>query len=227
MNKKLDFSKKQIENMRETVIENENETVGNIAKKEIQEDWINNHVEAIINTVLAMNQRWKETAEPRFRKYQRNYSHIKNLYDLNTLIRSSSESDFCKKVLSTTITKNNYWRYKMLCDMLKAFIEYQKENGFNSDKEAMMDWAKRCNLSQLEKDVIGKIKYVGPATVQNVRMCLGIDTIKPDVHIKNALKKIRLGNEVEICELISELTGYKCIELDQIFWHWDRNFNKK
>jgi hypothetical protein len=107
--------------------------------------------------------------------------------------------------------------------MVKAFIEYQKENGFDSDKEAMMDWAIKCNLSQLEEDFIGKLNNVGLATVQNLRMCLGIDTIKPDVHIINALKKIGLGNEVEICELISELTGYKCIELDQIFWHWDIN----
>ena len=68
---------------------------------------------------------------------------------------------------------------------------------------------------------------MGLATVQNLRMCLGIDTVKPDVHIKNALKKIGLGSEVEICELISELTGYKCIELDQIFWHWGRTLKLK
>jgi len=227
MSKKLNLIKWQIENMRDTAIAGKNETIGETAKKEIQEQWVNNHVEAIINTVLAMRQRWKETAEPRFTEYQKNYSHIKTLYDLDNLIKSISEQEFCKKVLGITITKNNFWRYKMLNDMVKAFTEYQKENGFNSDREAMMDWAKNCNLSQLEEDIVGRLNNVGLATVQNLRMCLGIDTVKPDVHIINALKKIGLGNEVEICELISELTGYKCIELDQIFWHWDRNFNKK
>lgn len=223
MSEKTDFLKMQIENMKETVIENENMTIGEIVKKDIQEDWTSNHVEAIINTVLAMRQRWKETAEPRFVEYQKNYSHIKTLYDLDNLIGNLSESEFCKKILGMNITKNDNWRYNMLCDMVKAFIEYQKENGFDSDKEAMMDWAIKCNLSQLEEDVVGKLNNVGVATVQNLRMCLGIDTIKPDVHIINALKKIGLGNEVEICELISELTGYKYIELDQIFWHWDIN----
>jgi len=227
MCKKLDLIKKQIENMRGTVIAGKNETIGETAKKEIQEQWVNNHVEAIINTVLAMRQRWKETAEPRFTEYQRNYPHIRTLYDLDNLIKSTSEQEFCKKVLGITITKNNYWRYKMLNDMVKAFTEYQKDNGFNSDREAMMDWAKKCNLSQLEEDIVGRLNNVGLATVQNLRMCLEIDTVKPDVHIINALKNIGLGNEVEICELISELTGYKCIELDQIFWYWDRNFNKK
>lgn len=223
MSKKLDILKMQIENMKETVIENENVTIWEIVENDIQEDWTTNHVEAIINTVLAMRQRWKETAEPRFVEYQKNYSHIKTLYDLDNLIGNLSESEFCKKILGMNITKNDNWRYNMLCDMVKAFIEYQKENGFDSDKEAMMDWAIKCNLSQLEEDFIGKLNNVGLATVQNLRMCLGIDTIKPDVHIINALKKIGLGNEVEICELISELTGYKCIELDQIFWHWDIN----
>lgn len=227
MCKKLNFIKWQIENIRSTAIAGKNETIGETAKKEIQEQWVDNHVEAIINTVLAMRQRWKETAEPRFIEYQKNYPHIKTLYDLDNLIKCTSEQEFCKKVLGITITKNNFWRYKMLNDIVKAFTEYQKENGFNSDKEAMMDWAKKCNLSQLEDDIVGRLNNVGLATVQNLRMCLGIDTVKPDVHIINALKKIGLGNEVEICELISELTGYKYIELDQIFWHWDRNFNKK
>ena len=223
MNQKIDLLKMQIENMREIVIKNENVTIGEFVEKNIHEDWTKNHVEAIINTVLAMRNRWKETAEPRFVKYQKNYSNIKTLYDLDNLIRNLSESEFCKKVLDMNITKNNNWRYEMLCDIVKAFIVYQKENGLNSDKEAMMDWAIKCNLSQLENDVIGKLNNVGLATVQNLRLCFGIDTVKPDVHIINALKKIGLGNEVEICELISELTGYKCIELDQIFWNWGRN----
>jgi len=73
--------------MRSTAIAGKNETIGETAKKDIQEHWVNNHVEAIINTVLAMRQRWKETAEPRFSKYQKNYAHIKTLYDLDNLTR--------------------------------------------------------------------------------------------------------------------------------------------
>jgi len=111
MSKKLDLIMNQIENMRGSVIVGKNETIGETAKKDIQEQWVNNHVEAIINTVLAMRQRWKETAEPRFTEYQRNYPHIKTLYDLDNLIKRISEQEFCKKVLGITITKSNNWRY--------------------------------------------------------------------------------------------------------------------
>ncbi|RJS81194.1 hypothetical protein CW713_06605 [Methanophagales archaeon] len=116
MGSKLDFLKKQIENMRETVIKDEDRAIGELAKETIQEPWVNNHVEAIINTVLAMRQRWNEKAKPCFIAFQQNYSEIK----------------------------------------------------------------------------------------------------------KNTLKRIGLGSEVEICELISELTGYKCLELDQIFGLGDK-----
>ena len=177
MSKKLNLIKCQIENMRGTAIAGKNETIWETAKKDIQEQWVDNHVEAIINTVLAMRQRWKETAEPRFTEYQKNYPHIKTLYDLDNLIKCTSEQEFCKKVLGITITKNNFWRYKMLNDIVKAFTEYQKENGFDSDREAMMDWAKNCNLSQLEEDIVGSLNNVGPATVQNLRMCLGIERL--------------------------------------------------
>lgn len=226
MDTKVDFFIRKIEKMEKQVVFDKNTTVGDIAKNSIQENWVNNHVEAIINTVLAMHQKWKETAKPRFEKYQKQFEHIDTLYELDKLIKNKSEADFCKKVLGLNITKENNWRYIMLCDMVNAFLGYQKEKGFSSDKEAMIDWARSCNLSKLENDPIGRLSNVGLATVQNLRMCLGIDTIKPDVHIISALKEIGLGNEVEICELISELTGRKCIELDQIFWNWGVNSKK-
>lgn len=226
MDTKVDIIKRKIEEMEKQVVFDKNTTVGDIAKNSIQENWVNNHVEAIINTVLAMRQKWKEAGEPRFEKYQEQFKQIDTLAQLDNLIKDKSEADFCKDVLGLNITKGDYWRYNMLCNMVNAFLGYQKEKGFSSDKEAMMDWARSCNLSKLENDPIGRLSNVGLATVQNLRMCLGIDTIKPDVHIISALKEIGLGNEVEICELISELTGRKCRELDQIFWNWGINSKK-
>lgn len=226
METKVEFIKRKIEEMEKQVAFDNNTTVEEIAQNSFQDNWVNNHVEAIINTVLAMRQKWKESAEPRFENYQKHFQYIDTLYKLDELIKTRSEADFCKHVLGLNITKANYWRYIMLCDMVNAFLGYQEEKGFSSDREAMMDWARSCNLSKLENDPIGMLNNVGLATVQNLRMCLGIDTIKPDVHIISALKEIGLGNEVEICELISELTGRKCIELDQIFWNWGVNSKK-
>ena len=91
----------------------------------------------------------------------------------------------------------------------------------------MQNWARKFNIEDLENDVVGKIKSVGLATVQNLRFICGIDTVKLDVHVKEVLKEVGLGNEVEITGLISELIGYSCRELDQIFWYWNKYRSKK
>ena len=222
MTAKIDNLKQKIEYMQSTKINNSEETIREKVKREQNDKWTNNHVEAIVNTVLAMRQNWDKIAEPRFLKYQENYQHISTLEKMNELIDSMDEKEFCDKVLGLNISKDNYWRYNMLKDMVNAFIEYQKENGLESDNEAMLKWAKEFDYSN-ENDQIICINNVGLATVQNLRMCLGINTVKPDVHVKNALEEIRLGNEIQICELVSELTGISCRDLDQIFWLWGQN----
>jgi hypothetical protein len=182
--------------------------------------WADNHIESLINTVLVMRNRWK-TAKPRIEKYKNQYSYITTLVEFDCLIKSMPEQEFCKMVLCMNITKPNFWRYKMLCDMVEAFIKYQKENGFTSDRDGMEHWAQNCDILNLHKDTIGQIQNVGLATIQNLRICLGIPTIKPDVRVRNALDKLGLRNDVGICELLAELaelTGYSPFELDQIFW---------
>ncbi|WP_407281689.1 hypothetical protein V7O61_11805 [Methanolobus sp. WCC1] len=218
--------KEKIEEMQNTKISNSEETILDKVKREQNDEWTENHVEAIVNTVLAMRQNWERTAEPRFVEYQKNYSHITSLEKMKNLIKGMDEKEFCNKVLGLNITTEHFWRYEMLQAMIDAFVEYQKENELESDKEAMLKWAKEFDYSN-ENDPIRSIKNVGIATVQNLRMCLGIDTVKPDVHVKNALKEIGLGNEIQICELISELTDISCRELDQIFWLWAKtNLNE-
>lgn len=226
MKSKLEFLKEKIEQMRSTRISDTGELIGEVAKKHLVSQWAETPAESLVNTVLAVRQRWTETVEPRLGAFRRNYQNVKTIYDLKKLIDSMSEYDFCDKVFGMKIKKTPNRRYEMLKNMVRSLIQYQKVKGFTSDYEAMKDWAQNCNLSNLQDDIIGKLPNVGLATVQNLRICLGINTLKPDVHIKRALEEIGLGNDVAVCEMISELTGYSPLELDQIFWHWDKNRSK-
>ena len=112
--------------------------------------------------------------------------------------------------------KNNYIR-----------LRYGRNNRIGHDWEAIQHWAKNVNIRNLDNDMIGEINDVGLATVQNLRLICGIDTVKPDVHVKETLNEIGLGNEIEIVELLSELLGYPSVELDQIFWHWDKSRSQR
>ena len=209
--------------MRGMKIRDTNELIGELAEKHELSKWANNPAEALLNTVLAVRQRWFEKVEPCLENFTQNYPNVQTIYDFKKLIESMNVYEFCDKIFFMKIKKASFWRYNMLKEMITAFIEYQMNNGFTSDYEAMKNWAKNCNLSDLKNDMIGKLPNVGLATVQNLRICLGINTLKPDRHIQNALKEMGLGNNVEVCELISEITGYTPLELDQIFWHWDKN----
>lgn len=202
-------------------------TIGELAKKETKALKVESAAMALVTTVLAMRQRWNETASPRVKAFKVRYPHVKTLQDLKDLINSMSEREFCKDVLSLNIRKTPFWRYVMLSNLIEAFDTYRTENGFTDDWEAIQQWAKKVDAKNLEKDIIGKIQGVGPATLQNLRLICGIDTVKPDVHVKEALKEIGLGNEIDVVELLSELTAYPSVELDQIFWHWDKNRSEK
>ena len=227
MKSKSDFLKEKIEEMRSTRIRKTEELIGEVAQKHLASQWAETPAEALVNTALAIRQKWRETVEPRLKDFRKNYPDIKTIYDLKKLMDSTSEYVFCDKVFGMKIKETPNRRYKILKSMIMAFVKHQKAEGFTSDYGAMQDWAQKCDTSNLKDDFIGKIPNVGLATVQNLRICLGINTSKPDVHIKSALKEIGLGNDVEVCELISELTGYSPLELDQIFWHWDKNRSQK
>jgi len=228
--KKVDLLRKRVEDMRQTEVkddEGKTITIGKLARREKKSLRVESAAMALITTVLAMRQRWDETASPRVEAFKVKYPYVETLQDLKGLIDSMSEREFCKKVLDLNIKKTPFWRYVMLKNLIKAFAYYRTEKGFNDDWEAIQDWAKKVDVGNLEDDMIGRIQDVGPATLQNLRLICGIDTVKPDVHVKETLKDIGLGNEIEVVELLSELTGYSCVELDQIFWHWDKNRSKK
>ena len=133
--------KDMIEGMRKTKLKDNNSTVGQIAKEKANEKWCKSPAEVLINTILAMRQKWDETAKPRLESFKKNYSHVKTVYDLKSLMDSMSEIDFCHKILGMKIKQTPNWRYQMLRNMVIAFGNYQREKGFRTDHEAIMDWA--------------------------------------------------------------------------------------
>jgi len=224
---KIETLKRRIEEMRSKCIRDEETgktmTIGEIALKSKSQLAADDVVSALIGTTLAMRQRWQESARPRLKAFNRNYPSIKTLEDLGVLMESMSEHDFCQEVLHMHTRNAGFWRYRMLKGMMSALIQYRRDKGLITDWETLVDWAEQVRVDDVKQDIIGKIAGVNVATVQNLRLSCGVDTAKPDLHVKNALRKMGLGNEVQVIELLSDLTGYSCTELDQIFWYWDKN----
>ncbi|OAH96331.1 hypothetical protein A1332_23030 [Methylomonas methanica] len=86
----------------------------------------------------------------------------------------------------------------------------------------MKNWAENAKLDKRKNDILGSIKNVGVATFQHLRINFGIDTVKPDQRVKEILEKefnLKLSSEKAILavEEIAHITGFKVIEIDQIF----------
>lgn len=214
--------------MRRLEILSADETISSIGKlAKAKPDQTKNPVEILVATALAMRQRWYESALPRLQRFKQQYPNLTTFSGLQTLIASMSEQEFCHKVFNIRITKAHFHRYELLKDLVHVFTQYKEQNFLNDDYDALSQWASNVNIDDLSNDPIGQIHNVGLATVQNIRLLTGIDTVKPDIHVKNALKHIGLGNEIGIVELLSELTGYSCRELDLIFWYWGRSQSRQ
>jgi hypothetical protein len=100
----------------------------------------------------------------------------------------------------------------------------------NDDLLRVMSWAENADPFDHENDPFGRIRGVGLRTFQFLRMNAGVDTVKPDIHVTDFLKKLKESTDrpeldfssdksvLKSCKWLSQRTNYRMIELDQIAW---------
>ena len=109
----------------------------------------------------------------------------------------------------------------------KAFINYRNTHGFKNDLEAMKDWA----IHAEQGDSINSVKGIGIATFQYLQMLLGVDTVKPDVHIINFFEE-QIGKRFNKNKTILAFTelanhmGVKLVDLDYAIWLYKSQYGK-
>lgn len=78
------------------------------SREEVEDFKAENFAVALITTVLAMRQKWKETAYPRIKAFLEKYAHVKMLQDLKDLMDSMNEREFCKKSSTLGLGKRHF-----------------------------------------------------------------------------------------------------------------------
>jgi hypothetical protein len=81
--------------------------------------------------------------------------------------------------------------------------------------------------STFKKDFEGRVKGLGPAVYQWLVMRQGVDTVKPDVHLRRFAEAAvgRTLNDNDVIELTSRAAtriGVKAFELDWRIWEASR-----
>ncbi|MEA1965275.1 MAG: hypothetical protein U9O41_09190 [Candidatus Aerophobetes bacterium] len=159
-----------------------------------------------------------ESAIAHYRKHQ--WNEIRTFTDLKNLLAKYPDDRDGNTAVSLYLWGYRYWNRVSL---LRKLITYFESIGITSQK-TLSHWAK---TGDFERDFKGKIPRMGFAIYKWLVMRQGVETIKPDVHIRHFIDSIihrtLPDNElVTILEKVAKQLGMKAYELDWRIWEHQR-----
>lgn len=183
---------------------------------------INDYVTNLLNTVLDFQMRVGTIVAAM--KYYEEYHGYRTHKKLKEFIESFPDTKKGNLKLANSLWNNNHWsRVKFLRMLLVKF----EERGIKGSK-SLKKWISEANF---KTDIRGQFRTqehsIGIALFQWLRLRLGIDTVKPDVHIVNFVSQA-VGRNVSQQEALDSLLeaaeklNRKAALLDAAIWHYQR-----
>lgn len=183
---------------------------------------VHDYVTNLFNTALDFQMKvdTMHSAINHYEAYHGYRSHKK----LKELVESHPNSKKGNLSLARSLWGNNHWsRAKFLRMLIKEF----ERRGIKG-QESLKRWVTDADF---KKDIKGQFKTkehsIGIALFQWLRLRVGVDTIKPDVHILNFVAT-SIGRNVTSQEAldglieVSKQTKRKASLLDAAIWHYQR-----
>lgn len=155
-------------------------------------------------------------------KHYRNerWDEIRRLTDLEELLDRHPDSSEGNRKVAQYIWGNNHWKR---VEWLRGFVAFLGANELTS-QELLREWAVSCDY---DRDFKGKVKFLGVAACQWLRMRLGVDTVKPDVHTHRFVRHA-IGRDlddwgvVRVIEEAAKQLGVSARRLDGSIWEHER-----
>lgn len=210
-------------------MKNENDLVllkrylSSIDMENVETKSLGNYKSAVLvclDATLSINRKYYTFVVPRITYFQNKYPNILKLADLVELINNVGTQGF-----SECWNYNHPERVRILYDLCNRLIEIS--NLYKEDDEliSLRKWA--SDASVLDYDKFG-VNGIGFTTYQYIRMLLGANTVKPDVHIKNKISEIvgRKVNDKYAVQLFeSACRNLKLNIVDVEHYIWKENAN--
>ena len=138
-------------------------------------------------------------------------ARVTTLADLESVLRDHSDDED----LAAYLWGNRHWRRAR---ELRGLVAYFREREV-MDLAALRRWA----AGSTQEDFVGHIKGLGPAVYRSLVMRLGVDTVKPDVHVLRfvaaAIGRTATQDEaVASLEEIARRLGTSARTLDGSIW---------
>jgi hypothetical protein len=148
------------------------------------------------------------------------WGEIRSLDDLEVVLgRYGTDQE------GNTALALHLWGYRLWtrAEQLRGLARHFRAIGV-TDQGTLRRWAQ---TSTFETDFQGKVKGLGPAVYQALVMRQGVDTVKPDVHVRR-FAEAALGrrlNDWDVVEVVTRAAGrlgLSAMELDWRIWEASR-----
>ncbi len=148
------------------------------------------------------------------------WKEVRMLDDLEVLLSQYPDDQTGNTALAGHLWGNRHWRR---AHELRGLAAYFRSIGV-IDRETLKAWAHR---SEFHRDFEGRVKGLGPVVYQWLVMRQGVDTVKPDVHVRR-FAEAALGRPLSDDDIVEVVTraagvlGIKAYELDWRIWEASR-----
>jgi hypothetical protein len=182
----------------------------------LEADFVMNLLETVLDYMLQTEVVVK--ALEHFRENR--WNEVRTLDDLERLMTRFPADQAGNKALAQHLWGYNFWtRAQQLRDLARFF----RSTGVVG-QERLKQWAL---TSTFKKEFEGRVKGLGPAVYQWLVMRQGVDTVKPDVHVRRFAEAAvgRKLNDQDVIELTTRAAatiGIKAFELDWRVWEASR-----
>jgi hypothetical protein len=182
----------------------------------LEEDFVMNLLETVLDYMLQTEV--VVTALERFRENR--WHEVRTLYDLEQVTARFPEDQAGNTALAQHLWGYNLWTR---AQQLRDLVRYFRSIGV-VDQERLRQ---RALTSTFKTHFEGRVKGLGPAVYQWLVMRQGVDTVKPDVHVRRFAEAAigRKLNDLDVIELTTRAAahiGIKAFELDWRIWEASR-----
>jgi len=184
---------------------------------------IHDYVTNMMNTVLDFQMKVGPLSSA-MKHYEQNHGY-KTHKKLKAFVETFPKTKNGNSKLANSMWGNNHWSRAKFLRMLLSEFEIRGITG----QKTLKHWISKADF---ELDIKGQFKTeehsIGIALFQWLRLRLGVDTIKPDVHIVNFVSNAigRKATQQEALDSlleVAEQTNRKASLLDAAIWHFQRD----
>jgi hypothetical protein len=150
------------------------------------------------------------------------WGDLRTLDDVELLLAAHPDDQAGNLSVAQYLWGYNYWNR---VPWMRGLVRWLRVNGLTTH-EALHAWAHR---SDFHRDFEGQIRHLGIAAYKWLVMRLGVDTVKPDVHLHNFVTGVvghRVTDEtlVAAIEAVAAKRSIRARELDAAIWEFQRGW---